>query len=190
MRYTCSTASCSHHAGPGATIHEVGESRQWPDRRCRPGSVRHWGGTAAIAALNARIANPRADTMHNLTTWLAKTHGTVVVESLNVASMLLKKHIPGARRRRLVLADALLSELRRHLFYKCGWYSSALGEADVLFPSSGLCHVCLERNEPGWNERWTCVGCGSQNDRDDIAAINLARHFRRGGRRGHSWCPR
>ena len=52
--------------------------------RCTPGSVRHRRRTAAISSLNARIANQRTNAIHVLTTRLAKTHDTVVVESLNV----------------------------------------------------------------------------------------------------------
>ena len=144
--------------------------------RCTPGSVRYRRRTAAISKLNTRIANQRSHSIHVLTTRLAKTHGTVVVESLNVAGMLEQKHIPGARRRRRDLADASMAEIRRQLSYKCGWYGSVLIEADPLFPSSRLCHVCGERNGPGWIRNWSCVACDSRHDRDDNAAINLARY--------------
>ena len=100
--------------------------------------------------MGKRAAGP-SSAYRKLTTRLAKTHGTVVVESLNVSGMLAQKHIPGARRRRRNLADASMSEIRRHLTYKCGWYGSRLMEAASLFPSSRLCHVCGERNDPGWN---------------------------------------
>ena len=144
--------------------------------RCTPGSVRYRSRTEAISVLNARIANQRANAIHKLTTRLAKTHGMVVVESLNVAGMLTQKHIPGVRRRRRDLADASMSEIRRQLSYKCDWYGSELVEAAPMFPSSRLCHVCGERNEPGWNTNWSCEACGSRHDRDDNAAINLARY--------------
>ena len=144
--------------------------------RCTPGSVRHRRRTEAISALNARIANQRSDTMHKLTTHLAKTHGKVVAESLNVSGMLRQKGLFGARRRRRDLSDSSMGELRRQLSYKCGWYGSVLVEADPLYPSSRLCHVCGERNEPGWSATWTCVVCGNRHDRDDNAAINLARY--------------
>ena len=144
--------------------------------RCTPGSVRYRRRTEAISILNAQIANQRSDAMHNLTTHLAKTHGTVVVESLNVSGMLVQKGLFGARRRRRNLSDASMAGLRRHLSYKCGWYGSVLVEADSLYPSSPLCHVCGERNTPGWSATWTCVACSGRHDRDDNAAINLARY--------------
>ena len=158
--------------------------------RCVRGSVRHRRRTEATSALNSRISNQRSDAIDKLTTRLAKTHGTIVVESLNVSGMLTQKHLPGARRRRRDLADASIAEIRRQLSYKCRWYGSRLIEAAQLFPSSRLCHVCGERNDPGWEKTWRCVGCGSRHDRDNNAAINLALYFRRGERRGQSWCPR
>ena len=120
--------------------------------RCVRGSVRYRRRTEAISVLNARIANRRANAIHRLTTRLAKTHGTVVVESLNVRGMLAQKNMPGARRRRRDLADASMAELRRQLGYKCGWYGSRLVEADTMYPSSRLCHACGEGNDPGWHE--------------------------------------
>ena len=118
--------------------------------KCTPGSVRYRRRTDAISILNARIANQRSDAIHKLTTRLAKTHGTVVVESLNVSGMLAQRNIPGARRRRRGLSDASMGELRRQMGYKCGWRGSALVEADPLFPSSRLCHVCGERTGYAW----------------------------------------
>ena len=147
--------------------------------RCTRGSVRHRRRTEAISALNARIANQRGHAMHVLTTRLAKTHGSIVVEDLNVAGMLVQKHIPGARRRRRGLADAGIAELRRQLSYKCIWYGSRLVLADRYHPSSKLCHICGVFNDVGWHERWRCTGCGRPHDRDDNAAANLA-HYSEG----------
>ncbi len=144
--------------------------------RCVRGSVRYRRRTEALSVLNARIANQRVHAMAVLTTRLAKTHGTVVVESLYVSPMLRQKHVGGARRRRRNLADAGMAELRRQLGYKCAWYGSVVVESDTMYPSSRLCHVCGERNDPGWRETWSCAGCGSRHNRDDNAAINLARY--------------
>ena len=99
-----------------------------------------------------------------------------MVESLNVSGMMRQKHLPGARIRRRGLSDTLMSQLRRQLSYKCGWYGSVLVEADAYYPSSRICNGCGVRNEPGWRTVWTCVSCGIRHDRDDNAAINLARY--------------
>ena len=74
--------------------------------RCTPGSVPYRRRTEAISALNSRIANQRSHAMHVVTTRLAKSHGTMMVETLNVSPKIGQKHSPGARRRRRHLADA------------------------------------------------------------------------------------
>ena len=144
--------------------------------RCTRGSVRYRRRTAAISCLSHRIANQRRHAMHVLTTRLAKTHGSVVVEDLNVAGMLRQKGLPGARGRRRRLSDAGMGELRRQLEYKCGWYGSELVLADRYHPSSRLCSACGLANDIGWRQRWACEGCGVIHQRDDNAAINLARY--------------
>ena len=144
--------------------------------RRRPGSIRHRQARKEISKLHARIADIRSHYTHVLTTHLAKTHGTVVVEDLNVAAMLTQRNLAGARTRRRRQADAALGEMRRQLRYKCGWYNSRLVEADRWFPSSQICSRCGWRNtELGWQQQWTCQ-CGTVHDRDDNAAVNLARY--------------
>ena len=144
--------------------------------RCTRGSVRYRHRTQAISRLSNRIANQRGHAMHVLTTRLAKTHGSVVVEDLNAAGMLRQKHLPGARGRRRRLSDAGIGELRRQLEYKCGWYGSKLVLAYRYHPSSRLCSACGLVNDIGWREIWKCGGCGVIHQRDDNAAINLARY--------------
>ena len=56
---------------------------------------------------HARVANLRHDTLHQVTTDLVKTYGTIVIERLNIAGLLKNRRL--ARR----LADASLGELRR-----------------------------------------------------------------------------
>ena len=53
--------------------------------RCTRGAVRYRRRTEAISRLSHRIANQRGHAMHVLTTRLAKNHGSIVVEDLNVA---------------------------------------------------------------------------------------------------------
>ncbi len=128
------------------------------------------------ARLQAHIAAIRRHEIHRLTTRLAKTHGRIVVEGLDAAGMLRQKGLPGARVRRRGLADAALAEIRRQLRYKTTWYGSELVEADRYFPSSKTCHRCGLVQDIGWAEHWRCDGCWARHQRDDNAAINLARY--------------
>ncbi|MEV4417229.1 IS607 family element RNA-guided endonuclease TnpB [Catellatospora sp. NPDC049609] len=86
--------------------------RQGPDRRTGQRPSRRWQqARTRLAKAHARVANLRADGLHKLTTSLAATYGTIVVEDLNVAGMI--------RNRRLArhIADAGWATLRRHLAY-------------------------------------------------------------------------
>jgi len=129
-----------------------------------------------IARLQRRVASIRAHHVHNLTTRLAKTHGEIVVEGLDVAGMLAQKGLMGARARRRGLSDSAFGESRRQLAYKTGWYGSHLVAADRWYPSSKTCHACGRVQDIGWKEHWTCDKCGTSHQRDDNAAVNLARY--------------
>jgi putative transposase len=142
------------------------------------GSRGYWETQHRLTRLHRRVADIRAHHLHTLTTRLAKTHGTIVVEGLNAAGMLQQKGLGGARARRRGLSDAALAEPRRQLRYKTAWYGSTLIEAERWFASSQICHRCDHRQQIGWSEHWTCEKCGTPHQRDDNAAINLARYER------------
>lgn len=144
--------------------------------RRQRGSTRYKQTSSKIGVLLTHIADVRSDAINKLTTDLAKTHGRVVVERLNVAGMLGQKGLPGARARRRRLADAALGQIRTKLRYKQAWYGSELIEADRFYPSSQICSSCGSQAAIGWAETWDCGVCGAHHHRDDNAAINLARY--------------
>ncbi len=143
---------------------------QWLNRNKVIGSKNGQKAQLKIAKLHAKIANIRQDTLHKLTTYLAKNHGEIVIEDLNVSGMLKNGKLAKA------IADMGFYEFRRQLEYKCKLYGSKLVIADRFFPSSKTCSNC------GWynpdlklSDRWfLCVGCGSFLDRDWNASLNLA----------------
>ena len=111
----------------------------------------------------------RSDATHKLTTHLAKNHGTVVVEDLNVGGM-MKNHCLAAS-----IAAANFGEVRRQLEYKTKRYGSQLVVVDRWFPSSQLCSNCGHRQKMPLNKRrYDCPECGLSLDRDENAAKNLA----------------
>jgi putative transposase len=140
------------------------------------GSRRYRQTQHRLTRLHRRVGDIRAHHIHNLTTRLAKTHDTIVVEGLDAAGMLRQKGLPGARARRRGLADAALAEPRRQLGYKTSWYGSRLVVADRCYPSSKTCHKCRHRQDIGWAEHWTCHQCAAVHQRDDNASVNLARY--------------
>ena len=118
--------------------------------------------------LHHKIACIRRDALHKLTTRLAKTHGAIVIEGLDVAGM----RKGGAKH----LRDANLGEFRQRMEYKCAWCNSTLVVADRWFPSSKTCSGCGHVQDIGPAKRWTCHECKTDHDRDDNAAVNLARY--------------
>jgi len=144
--------------------------------RCTKGSRRYRERTTEISRLHRRVNDVRTHHLHVLTTRLAQTHGRIVVEGLDAAGMLRQKGLPGARARRRGLSDAALGTPRRHLSYKTGWYGSTLVVAGRWFPSSKTCHACRHVQDIGWDETWQCDRCSVIHQRDDNAAINLARY--------------
>ena len=107
---------------------------------------------------------------------MIETHGEIVIEGLDAAGMLAQKGLPGARARRRGLSDSALGETRRQLAYKTAWYGSRLVIADRWYPSSKTCHKCHHVQDIGWAEHWACGQCGTRHQRDDNAAVNLARY--------------
>jgi putative transposase len=153
--------------------------------RCQKGSHNRRKAARILARHHARVANLRRDHLHKLTTRLAKSHGRIVVEDLNVAGMTRSargtvaspgRNVRAKRGLSRSLADASFGELRRMLEYKCRWYGAELEICDRFFPSSKTCSRCgLLRDHLSLGERiFTCPACGLSIDRDLNAAINLA----------------
>ena len=119
--------------------------------------------------VHARVVSVRNDNHHKATAAIAKCAGRVVVETLNVSGMVRNRSLSRA------IADAGMSGFLAKLEYKCAWYGAEFVRADRWFPSSKLCARCgWHKGDLGLSERqWRCGGCGSVNDRDANAALNL-----------------
>jgi putative transposase len=143
---------------------------QWLNRHKIIGSANWKKAQIKIARLHRKIANIRKDTLHKLTTLLAKNHGIVVIEDLNVSGMMANHKLAKS------IADMGFYEFRRQLTYKCELYGSKLVVVDRWFPSSKICSHCGTKKETlTLNERvFECGNCGLMIDRDLNAAINLS----------------
>jgi IS605 OrfB family transposase len=147
--------------------------KQGPDRRTRRHPSNRWvQASAALGTAQGRVADQRRDATHKLTTDLARQYGTVVVEDLNVAGMVRNKRLARA------IADASFAEVRRQLAYKTEWNGGRLIVADRWFASSKTCSGCgAVKTKLLLSERtYVCTACGAVLDRDENAAINLARY--------------
>ncbi|MGH7999379.1 MAG: RNA-guided endonuclease InsQ/TnpB family protein [Brasilonema sp.] len=158
----------------GAKSYKKYESKlsrmQWLNRHKIIGSANWKKAQLQIARLHRKIANIRKDTLHKLTTMLAKNHGTVVIEDLNVSGMMANHKLAKA------IADMGFYEFRRQLTYKCELHGSKFVVVDRWFPSSKTCSNCGTKKETlGLDERvFECGHCGFKIDRDLNAAINLS----------------
>jgi len=137
--------------------------------RKKKGSKNREKAKLRLAKMYLKVFNIRQDTLHKLTTYLAKSHSKVVIEDLCVSGMLKNRRL--AR----VIADVGFYEFRRQLEYKCQWYGSELVVVSRTFPSSKLCSQCGHRKkELSLSEReYECEQCGLEIDRDLNAALNL-----------------
>ncbi|MEV4383716.1 IS607 family element RNA-guided endonuclease TnpB [Streptosporangium sp. NPDC049644] len=140
-----------------------GGDRREPSRRWRRAK-------AALGKAHARVTGQRRDGLHRLTSKLAATYGTVVIENLNVSGMLANRHLARA------VADVGMGEVRRLLTYKTGWSGGRLVVADRWYPSSKTCSGCgaVKAKLPLSERTYECDGCGLILDRDLNAARNLA----------------
>ncbi|MGO8946345.1 MAG: RNA-guided endonuclease InsQ/TnpB family protein [Ktedonobacterales bacterium] len=124
-----------------------------------------------LAKVHRRIRNQRQNTLHQVTTRLAKTKSVLVIEDLNVSGMLKNHHLAQA------IGDVGFYEFKRQLLYKASWYGTRVILADRWEPSSKTCSSC------GWIDDdltlatrvFHCEQCGLVLDRDLNAAMNLVK---------------
>ena len=137
--------------------------------RKKIGSKRRAKARERVARIHARIANRRSDTLHKLTTMLARTYSDICIEDLNVAGMMKNHHLAKA------ISDASFYELRRQLEYKTAKTGAKLHVIDRWHPSSKTCSQCGSvKAKLSLTERvYRCEHCGLVIDRDLNAAINL-----------------
>lgn len=136
-----------------------------------------------LAKAHRRVANIRLDAIHKLTTHLAKNHGTIVIENLNVSGMLKNHRLASA------IADSGFYEFRRQLDYKAERYGSKVVIADRFFPSSQLCSRCHHKQKmPLYVRTYECQSCGFEADRDFNASVNLENYTITAGSSSVSAC--
>ena len=141
-----------------------------PDKRAKQMPSARWRKSQSrITKLHAKAANARRDGLHKLTTRLIRTHGTIVLEDLNIVGMMSNRKL--ARR----IADAGMGELRRQVEYKAAWAGARTHLASRWYPSSKTCSGCgAVKAKLRLSERiFRCEQCGYALDRDLNAARNL-----------------
>jgi putative transposase len=144
---------------------------QWVVSRRQKGGKNRKKAVRKLATLHRQIKQQLQNTLHQVTTRLAKTKSALVIEDLHVAGMLKNHDLAQA------IGDAGFYELKRQLLYKAAWYGSRVLLASRWEPSSKTCSGC------GWvddgltlaDRTFHCESCGLVIDRDLNAAINLSK---------------
>jgi len=125
-----------------------------------------------VAQAHRKVADIRSNGIHHLTSYLAKNHGAVVLEDLNVKGLMKNRHLSKA------LSDAAFGMIRTQVEYKSSRYGSSLVLADRFFPSSQLCSNCGHRQKMPLKLRtYDCSSCCLKLDRDFNASLNLENYI-------------
>ena len=173
------TSDEQEYANPKALVGQQRKLRKLDKAIAR--SVNHHGKAASgrrkalyakRAKLHAHIADIRRNAHRQTASAIAKTSGTVVVETLRISGMMRNRRLAKA------LADAGLGNLLRELAWQCAKRGVRLIEAGQRFASTQICARCGERPSQriGLSERrYRCAHCGWEADRDYNASLNLKR---------------
>jgi putative transposase len=136
--------------------------------RCIKGSKNREKARLKVAKIHQRVTDIRTDFLQKLSTQLVHENQVIVVETLRTKNMLKNRRLARA------ISDAGFGDFVRMLEYKCKWYGRTLVKVDTFFPSSKLCCICHEKNaELKLEDRWTCVHCGTEHQRDENAVVNI-----------------
>jgi putative transposase len=133
------------------------------------GSCNRKKAKARLARLHARIANVRANGLHQLSASIVRRFHTIGIEDLHVKGMLGNRCLSRA------IADMGFAELRRQFAYKADRRGGQVVVIDRWYPSSKTCSCCRHKLAALdlAIRQWTCPECGALHDRDINAAINL-----------------
>jgi len=137
--------------------------------RKKKGSSNRNKAKVKLSKLHAKVACIRADVLHKLTSDLTRRFHTIVIEDLNVKSMIKNRHLARS------IADQGFFEFRRQLNYKADMRGGQIIVADRWFASSKICSSCGYKLDilPLSVRQWTCPICSTAHDRDVNAAQNL-----------------
>jgi putative transposase len=145
--------------------------------RCAKGSKNRAKMIRRRQRLYGRVTRTRDLDLHRLTTTLAGSFETVVLEDLRVASMVKKSKFTTTHGLSRSILDAGFFEVRRQLTYKTEDRGHRVVVIGRFFPSAKMCSSCgVTRAKLALRDRiFECSNCGVSLDRDVNAARNIYR---------------
>ena len=157
-----------------ASLKRLAHAQRTVNRR-KKGSKNREKAKARVARIHRKVRRQRDHFLHVEAARLAKSHGVVVLERLNVAGM-----IRGRCARSI--ADAGWSRFADMLRYKLAWSGGSLVEVPAAY-SSQTCSACgtVDAESRRSQAAFRCTSCGYQDHADlNAAKVLLARANRSG----------
>ena len=125
-----------------------------------------------IARLYAKIKNYRKHYLNDIANEIVDEHDIIVTESLLVKDMFKDKRKAFNKS----LSDACVSTLRSLIEWKCKLKGKIYYKINTYYPSSQICSHCGYKNSKLKDlsiREYDCPNCGSHNDRDINASLNI-----------------
>ena len=125
-----------------------------------------------IARLHTKIKNYRKHYLNDIANEIVEEHDIIVTESLLVKDMFKDKRKAFNKS----LSDACVSTLRSLLEWKCKIKGKIYYKINTYYPSSQICSYCGYKNSKLKDlsiREYDCPKCGSHNDRDINASLNI-----------------
>jgi putative transposase len=137
--------------------------------RKQEGSQNWWKNSTKLARAHYSIGNQRKDSLHKMTTSIAKNYALIGLEDLNAKGMLANHCLAQA------VSDASFFEVKRQLLYKSEQHGGYVQLIDRWFASSKTCHHCrwVKEDLRLSDRAWDCERCGAHLLRDSNAAHNV-----------------
>jgi putative transposase len=171
-----------NHANLQRSLMKLARAQRVAARR-KKGSNNHRKAEARVSRIHRKTRRQREHLLHVLSADYAKSHGTVIVEKLQIQNMVRSakgtKERPGknvraksALNRRIL--DAGWGKFASMLRYKTAWRGGQVVEVPAAY-SSQECHAChhvAAENRPD-QATFSCVNCGLVEHADTNAALVL-----------------
>ena len=125
-----------------------------------------------IARIHAKIKNYRKHYLNDIANEIVNEHDIIVTESLLVKDMFKDKKKAFNKS----LSDACVSTLRSLIEWKCKIKGKIYYKINTYYPSSQICSYCGYKNSKLKDlsiREYNCPNCGSLNDRDINASLNI-----------------
>ena len=125
-----------------------------------------------IARVHSKIKNYRKHYLNDIANEIVDEHDIIVTEDLKVQDMFKDKKKAFNKS----LSDAAFSTLRSLIEWKCKIKGKIYYKINTYYPSSQICSTCGYKNEKLKDlsiREYDCPKCGSYNDRDINASLNI-----------------